>query len=246
MFRGGDNFTPLSLTDLAIWLDASDASTITLDGSNNVSEWRDKSGNARHASQSTVLNRPSYTTNGINGLPAVVGDGSNDVMTWSHFTSGTTHNFYLVVAFDATLNQYPQFGGFFGTGSGEVGWNSFHQDTSANPVVLGRAGTVGGTFEPTLLAANTANNIRSGNPFVFSFLRNGAVWRAKQTYGTISSATLTGQYITNVTRSNRIFSNYFASMSFRIAEVVCYTRDLTTGEEAQLSAYFSSRYGVGI
>lgn len=36
-------FNPKSISGLALWLDASDLSTITLNGS-NVSEWRDKSG----------------------------------------------------------------------------------------------------------------------------------------------------------------------------------------------------------
>lgn len=51
---------------LALWLDAADASTITLNGS-TVSQWRDKSGNARHASQGTVAIQPTYTVNGLNG-----------------------------------------------------------------------------------------------------------------------------------------------------------------------------------
>ena len=54
-------WTPAALT-LALWLDAKDASTITVDLDNTVSEWRDKSGNNRHAAQSTVSLRPSYST----------------------------------------------------------------------------------------------------------------------------------------------------------------------------------------
>ena len=54
-------WTPQALT-LALWLDAKDASTITVDLDNTVSEWRDKSGNNRHAVQSTVSLRPSYST----------------------------------------------------------------------------------------------------------------------------------------------------------------------------------------
>lgn len=239
------SFSPADLANLAIWLDAADASTITLDGSSKVSQWSDKSGNARHAS-AIVNQRPDYLTSGINGMPAVRGDGVDDFMEWTPFASGTNHNFYLAVAFDAGVNQYTQFGGFFGAGSAEVSWNGFHSDTGVNPAVLARAGSAGGNAEHTILAAGTANNIKSGNPFIFSFLRNGATWRTKQTYGTVSSFTLSGVYETNTTRSKYIFRNYFASMSFRIAEVICYTRDLNAGEEAQLSAYFSTRYGVGI
>jgi hypothetical protein len=55
------SFRPTDISGLALWLDAADASTITVDGSNNVSEWRDKSTNARHLTQVTVLNRPGWS-----------------------------------------------------------------------------------------------------------------------------------------------------------------------------------------
>ena len=56
---------------LALWLDAEDAASITLNGS-TVSQWDDKSGNDRHATQSTAANQPAYNTSAINGKPAVV------------------------------------------------------------------------------------------------------------------------------------------------------------------------------
>ena len=69
-------WTPAALgSSLALWLDANDSSTITLNGS-TVSQWRDKSGNARHASQETVANQPTYTANGLNGKPVLTFDGT--------------------------------------------------------------------------------------------------------------------------------------------------------------------------
>ena len=53
-------WSPLQLgANLSLWLDASDASTITLNGS-TVSQWNDKSGNARHATQATAANQPGW------------------------------------------------------------------------------------------------------------------------------------------------------------------------------------------
>lgn len=51
-------WTP-SLITTALWFDAADASTITLT-SGIVSQWDDKSGNARHATQSNAAKRPLY------------------------------------------------------------------------------------------------------------------------------------------------------------------------------------------
>lgn len=64
---------------LALWLDANDASTITLNGS-TVSQWSDKSGNNRHVSQATTANQPTYLSTGFNGKPALSFDGVDDFM----------------------------------------------------------------------------------------------------------------------------------------------------------------------
>ena len=60
-------WTPADLgADLALWLDADDASTITLNGS-TVSQWDDKSGNGRNVSQATASDQPTYSATGIMG-----------------------------------------------------------------------------------------------------------------------------------------------------------------------------------
>lgn len=48
--------------DTALWLDAADSETLTLDGSSNVEQWADKSGNDRHAAQSNASVRPAPGT----------------------------------------------------------------------------------------------------------------------------------------------------------------------------------------
>jgi hypothetical protein len=62
---------------LEFWLDAADTATITLN-SGNVSEWRDKSGKARHGTQATAGSQPAYGTNTLNGRNLVLFDGSDD------------------------------------------------------------------------------------------------------------------------------------------------------------------------
>jgi hypothetical protein len=58
---------PSQLSDLVLWLDAADSSTITLE-SGAVSEWRDKSGNDNHAAQSTSIYRPAVASSEQNSL----------------------------------------------------------------------------------------------------------------------------------------------------------------------------------
>lgn len=73
-------FSPALLTGLALLLNAADASTITLDGSNNVSQWNDKSGNGRNVLQANDSQRPGYLSSGINGKPVLNFDGTDDFL----------------------------------------------------------------------------------------------------------------------------------------------------------------------
>ena len=100
---GRNLWTPAALgSSLALWLDADDFSTITLNGS-TVSQWRDKSGNGRHASQANPANQPIYTLNGQGGLAVIVFDGLNDVLqTAASFSLGET---VVTVARRTHVNQ---------------------------------------------------------------------------------------------------------------------------------------------
>lgn len=70
-------FNPRSISGLAVWLDASKSSSVTLDGNGKVSTWSDLSGNGRDATQTTANNRATYTTAGFNGKNCLTFDGSN-------------------------------------------------------------------------------------------------------------------------------------------------------------------------
>lgn len=62
-------WTPADITT-ELWLDGDDASTITESGG-QISQWDDKSGNARHATQATSANQPFTYPSAIGGLDAV-------------------------------------------------------------------------------------------------------------------------------------------------------------------------------
>lgn len=87
-------WTP-SLAATAVWLDAADAATITLNGS-TVSQWDDKSGNRRNVTQSVAVYQPAYNATAINGLPAVY-FSTNTIMTGSApLTSCNEFSLFLV------------------------------------------------------------------------------------------------------------------------------------------------------
>ena len=80
--QGKLNPKGISGSNLNLWLDAADSSTLTL-YSGRVSTWSDKSGNDNHATQSNSDYQPTLNNSVLNALPVIRFDGSNDVMTLS-------------------------------------------------------------------------------------------------------------------------------------------------------------------
>jgi len=89
------SFDPSDI-ETALWLDAADASTVTLNGS-TVSQWRDKSGNSRHASQATPASQPTYAAAGFNAKPTIQFDGVNDELNLVQFAQASNQHIFAVV-----------------------------------------------------------------------------------------------------------------------------------------------------
>jgi len=70
-----ESFVPTDIPNMQLWLDASDASTITEVGG-NVSQWDDKSGNNVYASQAVGSKQPSYGTDVTGGFIEFTGTGN--------------------------------------------------------------------------------------------------------------------------------------------------------------------------
>jgi hypothetical protein len=104
-------WTPALITT-ALWLDAADNATVFSDagttqavaGSSTVQQWNDKSGNGRHASQSTSANRPDYTSAGQNDRNVFTLDGSNDSLALAANLGITTaHSIFVAAKNSATI-----------------------------------------------------------------------------------------------------------------------------------------------
>ncbi len=91
-------FDPNDLNPV-LWLDGSDASTISTSGS-FVTQWRDKSGNNNHANPQAVANRPQTGVSSLNGNNVLTFDGGDDVLTITDHASLDNSNgmsFFTVV-----------------------------------------------------------------------------------------------------------------------------------------------------
>ena len=107
----------------ALWLDATDTATISI--GTGISQWNDKSGNSRHATQSTGASQPSFITNAINGLSIVRFDGSNDCLTFDgSFLVNTNYTIAVAVARSSTKSSNLFLGGSGASSNGNfhAGW----------------------------------------------------------------------------------------------------------------------------
>lgn len=110
------DWTPVSLgSSLGLWLDASDATSIT-SSSGLVSQWNDKSGNARHAVQTSSSSQPTLNGTGISisdysrfmtGAMAVSSFPTSIQVTVVFTASGGGRNGYQSHPFTRTTNNYP-------------------------------------------------------------------------------------------------------------------------------------------
>lgn len=207
-------WTPANLgSDLALWLDAADAGTITLNGS-AVSQWRDKSGNNRDVSQPTATKQPVYANNILNGLSALSFDGSND----SLFTNAATitlnqpvHRFIVCKFLTKTFNSVvfdsdTQSNAFFfyngESPGGKWAWNGGSYGTSdvtSNHIhynfynnTASYYSTDGATPSgPVSAGANTLQGVRIGGlraEFINGYAFQGYVYEVLLVQGTLSDA----------------------------------------------------------
>jgi hypothetical protein len=98
--RASSEVNPSFLSNLILWLDSADASTVILNGS-DVSQINDKSGGSNHFHQPTVLNQSAYLLNDQNGKNTIELDGVDEFLyATTNFLTSITNTFYLVFQAD--------------------------------------------------------------------------------------------------------------------------------------------------
>jgi hypothetical protein len=155
-------WTPASIST-ELWLDASDASTITED-TGSVSEWADKSGNGYDALQGTALNQPiTGTRTFANGLNVLDFDGANTTMA---ITVGpqadSAQTIMIAVAdFDSPLHADGQRLLNFQDG-GSTRWGLMVQGVSGTDAQYVNASSFTGPLEPITAGERLISGYRDG------------------------------------------------------------------------------------
>lgn len=214
-------------SSLALWLDAEDTASITLNGS-TVSQWADKSGNGRNATQATAANQPTYTAADavLNGKPSV-GSTTNLGLVGMLTPSLTAREFLFVTAYDnGTTALFPA-------------------GTTAYPTLLSGPGAFGAERAGMGLVA-TANWFQSTSIWADVPYRNGAA-TASTTALPMPASILRFSGPSTVTQSWGIgFNQTTADRSWDgpIGEVIAVGATLSTTDRQKLEGYLAWKWGL--
>ena len=222
-------WAPAQLPGLSLWLDAADASTITLNSS-TVSQWSDKSGNARHATQATAASQPAYTAAGLNGKAVLTFDGSNDLFELSSGILLNDNFTYVYSVYGRPTSAQHSID--VGPTTGNVGYgNWWFMDNNLYSSLRSTEQTHGssvatGTFINGLVRNNSGTQA----------YRNGAA------FGTPQGAAATGQSTLNgIGRGSVLGTNFHNGP---MAEVIVGRVDLSTLDRQKLEGYLAWKWGL--
>jgi hypothetical protein len=217
-------FSPSDISNLAIWLDAADASTLTLDGSNNVEQWNDKSGNGRHVEQSNATLRPARTLSSINGLTALTFDGTDDRLIGTFASIAQPATFFIVSRIANVTGAKILFD------SRQTTAHSLFSNAAALSIISAASSISGGT-----VAAATA--------FMSSGQFNGAssvlrLNRSQVATGNAGVGSLTDGISLGISRTGG------SPLNGSIAELVYYSKLLSAGEITSVEDYLAAKWGT--
>lgn len=238
-------WTPTALgSSLALWLDAADASTITLNGS-TVSQWNDKSGNGRHATQAVAANQPTYIASGLNGKPLLDWDGSNDSMTISGgavplhtaLSNNNNHSVTMLVQPDL-LSNLPVF---------------LHVPTGATPGgyrFLFESNNEGfyWNYEVDPQRVYSSGFFTVNTPSFFTANKTGATTGDAYSNGVLQSS-FSGNFGATPSLPNPFLLGGYTIPSFnyngKFAEIVITNTALSTADRQRLEGYLAWKWGLG-
>ena len=203
-------------SNLILWLDADDSSTFTKDGSQLVSQWRDKSGYGNHAIQGNTIKQPTWTTGGEQGR-GVVSYTYGKTMVFPRFTTIRTV-FWAIQETDHAKISFLL---------GDSLTYHFHRGYD----VVGP--TVGVLFSHLANAQVTSGNIRiNGEPMPYTW-----VWATKDTI--IISLVTNGPVNASQLFQDRDRDYYFYG---NLGELLVYNTALSNAQINEIESYLINKW----
>lgn len=231
---GSAPFAPTDLSNLLLWLDASDAATIT-HSSGDVSQWNDKSGNSYNFTASGS-NRPKTGTRTLNSLNALESLGTNTGMTGG----GTTLRDAII---DGTITVFIVYSNDTNTTARLLNVsNGADPNTRWGIASNGRFTSRYGANEITANAGVNDTNAHIG--WFKSDGTTNTVDRDGASATTITPLTLP----ISKTQNTQIFREYnnINVLDGTIGEIIVYSDCKGSTDESTVLSYLSAKWGVTI
>lgn len=243
-------FNVRSLPGLVSWYDASDIATLlqNSNGTTSVSAandpvgyWKDKHG-SNNLIQATANNRPFYAPAGINGKPAVLFDGVNDVLRATPATaiasSGVT---VLSVYAVQTATEYAPPPFMLGSGPNPRPFDRYHSSGGSNLAF------VGSSFATASLNLRTKTT-----PFIYGVvITKDGVSSGVHTFAEYANGVLSGPYSVASTYStaSQVFSvgaraDGATLMNGWASEIIVCDGVLPATRRATAEKYLAAKWGV--
>lgn len=245
IFGAGGLWTP-ALTTTLLWLDASDPSTIILNGS-TVSQWSDKSGNARHFTQTTASSQPVYSTNQLNGNPILQFDGVDDFLDGGNILPATNGLTTFFVARQNTISSTslaPYFGRASSTPTNGEWYNRGMVTVQATAASIAVLRTASGSYSSSSIAAVDSNWYLLGFRYSsianqLQAMRNSASAAIAVTAGVAADPAL-------ACRIAAFAGGTISYLHMDISEIVVVASGLTGGDpiRQRIEGYLSWKYGL--
>ncbi|MFM5936712.1 MAG: hypothetical protein ACKOQ2_29240 [Dolichospermum sp.] len=207
-------WTPVQMST-ALWLDAADSSTVTLNGG-NVSQWDDKSGNGRNAAQATAANQPARTLNGLNGKTVLTFDGVNDFLVSNSGTYGPNISMFAVARQDGgssyqrllnvRIDQFAFFGSLNGNFTTLFGNNAWNDVNANSPSIAVTSTRILGVVNPTSGSAatpyvdGTAQITKTGTMTTANGISIGCIFNEHHWFGIVAEIIVINSAVTTTVR----------------------------------------------
>jgi hypothetical protein len=242
----GSPTAPLGLpvAGAALWLDADDASTFTYSSGSSVSQWNDKSGNARNFTQATTSAQPirqSSMQGGKSGLNLNTGGTTRWIANSSYDFSNAAFTVFAVLDFNGS-----NFPAAVGRNLGSVAGGpalALGADSGSSFYAISRIqqATSSSNLAPTGsngdVVAYKSSGISGGSVSVMIY-RNGTA-----ASGAVSLGSLAAGNKTIIGASRDGVSDTFGADGY-VCEVIIYPSQLSDTDRNLVEGYLKTKWGT--
>lgn len=247
LLRPRNAFSPRSISGLQLWLDASDAGSVTLNGS-TVSQWSDKSGGGKNASQGTANNQPTYASSSLNSRATLTLDGTSDDISGSLSYTLTSQTVVVVARLTAATGAGSSYSRLYTQGlSAFTTPGSQDYDLSGHyiPLLRNISGSGFGSYADGGIRAAVA--VTQNQWFVACSRHTGSEIQNSVNNGTAQTYTHTlNRALERYRIGNDLSQFQTAWWPGGVAEVVVYNRSITDTERTTLLRALGTKWGITV